>query len=149
MCGRYVITKAASKTKNIIQKNNGVADEINYNAFPGSVLPVITKEEDQLALHKFHWGLVPKWSEKMKDFKPLNNARLETIHEKVTFKGLIAARRCVVPADGIMNGEKMKMIEKFLIILREQIYKLYTLQVYIKKILIQNFQSLPQKPKAT
>ena len=38
MCGRYVITKAASKTKNIIQKNNGVADEINYNAFPGSAL---------------------------------------------------------------------------------------------------------------
>ena len=34
MCGRYVITKAASKTKNIIQKNNGVVDEINYNAFP-------------------------------------------------------------------------------------------------------------------
>ena len=106
MCGRYVITKAASKTKNIIQKNNGVADEINYNAFPGSVLPIITKEEDQLALHKFHWGLVPKWSEKMKDFKPLNNARLETIHEKVTFKGLIAARRCVVPADGYYEWRK-------------------------------------------
>lgn len=106
MCGRYVITKAASKTKNIIQKNNGVADEVNYNAFPGSVLPVITKEEDQLALHKFHWGLVPKWSEKMKDFKPLNNARLETIHEKVTFKGLIAARRCVVPADGYYEWRK-------------------------------------------
>ena len=106
MCGRYVITKAASKTKNIIQKNNGVADEINYNAFPGSVLPVITKEEDQLALHKFYWGLVPKWSEKMKDFKPLNNARLETIHEKVTFKGLIAARRCVVPADGYYEWRK-------------------------------------------
>ena len=106
MCGRYVITKAASKTKNIIQKNNKVADEINYNAFPGSVLPVITKEEDQLALHKFHWGLVPKWSEKMKDFKPLNNARLETIHEKVTFKGWIAARRCVVPADGYYEWRK-------------------------------------------
>ena len=106
MCGRYVITKAASKTKNIIQKNNGAVDEINYNAFPGSVLPVITKEEDQLALHKFHWGLVPKWSEKMKDFKPLNNARLETIHEKVTFKGLIAARRCVVPADGYYEWRK-------------------------------------------
>ena len=106
MCGRYVITKAASKTKNIIQKNNGVVDEINYNAFPGSVLPVITKEEDQLALHKLHWGLVPKWSEKMKDFKPLNNARLETIHEKVTFKGLIAARRCVVPADGYYEWRK-------------------------------------------
>ena len=106
MCGRYVITKAASKTKNIIQKNNGVVDEINYNAFPGSVLPVITKEEDQLALHKFHWGLVPKWFKKMKDFKPLNNARLETIHEKVTFKGLIAARRCVVPADGYYEWRK-------------------------------------------
>ena len=106
MCGRYVITKAASKTKNIVENNNGVVDEINYNAFPGSVLPVITKEENQLTLHKFHWGLVPKWSEKMKDFKPLNNARLETIHEKVTFKGLITNRRCVVPADGYYEWRK-------------------------------------------
>ena len=106
MCGRYVITKATSKTKNIIQKKNEGVDEINYNSFPGRVLPVITKEEDQLALHKFHWGLVPKWSEKMKYFKPLNNARLETIHEKVTFKGLIAARRCVVPADGYYEWRK-------------------------------------------
>jgi putative SOS response-associated peptidase YedK len=106
MCGRYVITKAASKTKNIVENNYGVVDEMNYNAFPGSVLPVITKEENQLTLHKFHWGLVPKWSEKMKDFKPLNNARLETIHEKVTFKGLIANRRCVVPADGYYEWRK-------------------------------------------
>jgi putative SOS response-associated peptidase YedK len=106
MCGRYVITKAASKTKNIVENNYGVVDEINYNAFPGSVLPVVTKEENQLTLRKFHWGLVPKWSEKMKDFKPLNNARLETIHEKVTFKGLIANRRCVVPADGYYEWRK-------------------------------------------
>ena len=76
MCGRYVITKAASKTKSIVENNNGVVDEINYNAFPGSVLPVITKEENRLTLHKFHWGLVPKWSEKMKGFKPLNNGKI-------------------------------------------------------------------------
>lgn len=106
MCGRYVITKALSKTKNLVSKSNNVVDEINYNAFPGSVLPVITKNEDQVVLSKYHWGLVPKWSEKMKDFKPLNNARLETIHEKVTFKGLIASRRCVVPADGYYEWRK-------------------------------------------
>ena len=106
MCGRYVITKALSKTKNLVSKSNNVVDEINYNAFPGSVLPVITKNEDQVVLSKYHWGLVPKWSETMKDFKPLNNARLETIHEKVTFKGLIASRRCVVPADGYYEWRK-------------------------------------------
>lgn len=106
MCGRYVITKALSKTKNLVSKSNNVVDEINYNAFPGSVLPVITKNEDQVVLSKYHWGLVPKWSEKMKDFKPLNNARLETIHEKVTFKGLIASIRCVVPADGYYEWRK-------------------------------------------
>ena len=106
MCGRYVITKALSKTKNLVSKSNNVVDEINYNAFPGSVLPVITKNEDQVVLSKYHWGLVPKWSEKMKDFKPLNNARLETIHEKVTFKGLILSRRCVIPADGYYEWRK-------------------------------------------
>ena len=37
---------------------------------------------------------------KKKDFKPLINARLETIDEKISFKKLIKLHRCVAVADG-------------------------------------------------
>lgn len=113
MCGRYAITKAAKKTKNIVQNNEGVEDTDNFNAYPTQLLPVIKKDNDSLTLTNYHWGLVPKWSEKMQDFRPLNNARLETLMEKRTFSGLVAKQRCVVPADGYYEWRKNDEGKKF------------------------------------
>jgi len=113
MCGRYAITKAAKKTKNIVQNNEGVEDTDNFNAHPTQLLPVIKKDNDSLTLTNYHWGLVPKWSEKMQDFRPLNNARLETLMEKRTFSGLVAKQRCVVPADGYYEWRKNDEGKKF------------------------------------
>ncbi len=106
MCGRYTITKAVKKTKNIVHINEGVEDSDNYNAYPTQLLPIIKKNEDNFVITNYHWGLIPKWSEKMNDFRPLNNARLETLMEKKTFSGLIAKQRCVVPADGYYEWRK-------------------------------------------
>ena len=68
----------------------------------------IKKDEDSLTLTNYHWGLVPKWSEKMTDFRPLNNARLETLMEKRTFSGLIQSQRCFGPADGYYEWKMKK-----------------------------------------
>ena len=84
MCGRYAITKAVKKTKSIVQNVKGVEDTDNFNAYPTQLLPIIKKDQDSLSLSNYHWGLIPKWSEKMQDFKPLNNARLETLMKKKT-----------------------------------------------------------------
>ena len=113
MCGRYSITKVVKKTKNIVQNNEGVVDSDNYNAYPTQHLPIVKKDEDSLTLTIYHWGLVPKWSEKMTDFRPLNNARLETLMEKRTFSGLIKSQRCLVPADGYYEWRKNEEGKKF------------------------------------
>jgi len=113
MCGRYAITNAVKKTRNIININEGVADSDNYNAYPTQLLPIIKKDNDNLMMTNYHWGLIPKWSEKMNDFRPLNNARLETLMEKRTFSGLIAKQRCVVPADGYYEWRKNDEGKKF------------------------------------
>ena len=68
MCGRYTITKAVKKTKNIVHINEGVEDSDNYNAYPTQLLPIIKKNEDNFVITNYHWGLIPKWSEKMNDF---------------------------------------------------------------------------------
>jgi putative SOS response-associated peptidase YedK len=113
MCGRYAVTKAVKKTKNVVQNNEGVEDTDNFNAYPTQQLPIIKKDDDALTLTNYHWGLVPKWSEKMQDFRPLNNARLETLMEKRTFSGLVAKQRCVVPADGYYEWRKNDEGKKF------------------------------------
>ena len=116
MCGRYVVTNPVSKTKSLVKTAIKVEDKENYNAHPYQDLPVIKKYTNGNALENLKWGLVPSWSKK-KEFKPLINARLETIDEKVSFKKLIQLTRCVAVADGFYEwkrGEKNKIPYYFL-----------------------------------
>ena len=110
MCGRYVITSPVSKTKKIVKSAIKIDDLQNYNAHPYQDLPVIKKYLNGNTLEKLKWGIVPSWS-KPKDFKPLINARLETIDQKITFKKLIQLNRCVVVADGFYEWKREDKIK--------------------------------------
>ncbi len=105
MCGRFVITYPVAKTKSIVKTAINVEDLENYNAHPYQDLPVIKKYINGNTLELLKWGIVPSWS-KNKDFKPLINARLETIDEKVSFKKHIKIHRCVVVADGFYEWKR-------------------------------------------
>ncbi len=133
MCGRYVITKPVTKTIGVVKSNIKVDNLDNYNAHPKQKLPVIKAYTNGKALETYEWGLVPGWSKKLEKFKPLINARVETLIDKVTFKSLIQTSRCLVIADGYYewkrDGEK-----KHLITSKEKIKKLCFLQLYIKII---------------
>ena len=106
MCGRYVISKPVSKTVDLVKTNIKVEDADNFNAHPSQKLPVIKSYTNGKALELCEWGLVPAWSKKLDKFSPLINARKETLMEKVTFKNLIQASRCVVPADGYYEWKR-------------------------------------------
>ena len=105
MCGRFVITNAVAKTKGIVKTAIKAEDTENYNAHPSQNLPVIKKYTNGNTLELLKWGIVPSWS-KQKDFKPLINARLETINEKISFKKHIKIHRCVVVADGFYEWKR-------------------------------------------
>ena len=105
MCGRYVVTNPVSKTKKIVKSAIKVKDIENYNAHPYQNLPVIKKYINGNTLENLKWGIIPSWF-KNKDFKPLINARLETINEKISFKKLIKISRCVVLADGFYEWKR-------------------------------------------
>ena len=107
MCGRYVVTNAVTKTKNIVKTAINVQDSDNYNAHPYQNLPVLKKYKNGNTVENLKWGIIPSWA-KQKDFKPLINARLETIDEKVSFKKLIKTQRCVVIADGFYEWKRTK-----------------------------------------
>ena len=141
MCGRYVIRKPVTSTNKIVHKNEGVDDNENFNAYPTSLLPIIKANENEIILTNLIWGLVPSWSKKMSDFKPLNNARLETVTEKITFKNLLNKNRCVIPASGYYEwkkdeNNKKKRLNTF----TKKIIQIFILQVYIKKMKISSSQ---------
>ena len=105
MCGRFVVTNPVSKTNGIVKTAIKVEDTENYNAHPTQNLPVVKKYTNGNTLELLKWGIVPSWS-KQKDFKPLINARLETIDEKISFKKHIKIHRCVAVADGFYEWKR-------------------------------------------
>ena len=107
MCGRYVVTKPVTKTADLVKTTIKVEDRDNYNAHPTQKLPIIKSYTNGKALENYDWGLVPSWAAGKKDFRPLINARLETLMEKVSFKKLIQTSRCLVVADGYYEWKRV------------------------------------------
>ena len=110
MCGRYVVTKPVFKTEKIVKKTIGVENDDNYNAHPQQKLPVIKQYTNGKTLESLEWGMTPSWT-KEKNIRPLINARLETLGEKISFKNLIKGYRCLVVADGYYEWKKEKNIK--------------------------------------
>ena len=106
MCGRYVVTKPVTKTAGLVKTNIKVEDKDNYNAHPTQKLPIIKSYTNGKTIEQYNWGIVPSWATNKKDFKPLINARLETLMEKVSFKKLIQTSRCLVVADGYYEWKR-------------------------------------------
>ena len=106
MCGRYVVTKPVTKTADIVKTSIKVEDRDNYNAHPTQKLPIIKSYSNGKTLENYDWGLIPSWAKDKKDFRPLINARLETLMEKVSFKKLIQTSRCLVLADGYYEWKR-------------------------------------------
>ena len=107
MCGRYVVTNAVIKTIKIVKLVIAVNDTDNYNARPQQKLPVIKSYTNGKTLESLQWGLTPSWI-KEREIKPLINARLETLNEKVSFKNLIKNNKCLVVADGYYEWKREK-----------------------------------------
>jgi putative SOS response-associated peptidase YedK len=70
-----------------------------FNIAPGQDAPVLVAKEDGNTLEMFRWGLIPRWANEAAVGYKLINARAETLTEKVTFKGLVGKRHCLVLAN--------------------------------------------------
>lgn len=120
MCFHY----QQSQTREEIEKRFRAKFEVGanympaiYNGFMHPQTPVITNKNPDL-IQLFHWGLIPNWAKDISIRKQTLNARIETIHEKPSFRGSVM-NRCLIPADGFFEwqwlDEKGKNKQKFLI----------------------------------
>ncbi len=90
-----------------------MSDEINGFVYPN--IPIITNEKEIIRTD-FNWGLVPNWSKDIEIRKHTLNARIETIHEKPSYKNIIS-NRCLIIASGFFewhwNDDKGKSKTKY------------------------------------
>lgn len=109
MCGRFGFSMPPRRAWEHFQLVEMYGAETRRNIPPGTDIPVIVLEGNDLArrvLRLFHWGLVPSWAESRKIGYKLINARGETAADKPAFRNAFARRRCLVPADRFYEWEQ-------------------------------------------
>ncbi len=103
MCARYTLTPKNIedvKTRFKVQEIQGNLRLGRYNIAPSQDVPVLFNNAGKRALAPFHWGLIPSWTKEASMGTKMINARVETLAEKVSFKRLLKANRCLVISDG-------------------------------------------------
>ena len=106
MCGRFVSAGSPDRIAayfDPVVPTEVVAESLgqNFNVAPTQdVYALVGSENGRARLAAFHWGLVPSWAKDRKIGSRMINARAETLAEKPAFKGLLKAKRCIVPMDG-------------------------------------------------
>lgn len=115
MCGRYALSLNLADLMAEFMALSGQDDrhgnplwdwEPHYNISPGTVVPVIAYDgQKRRKAVPMRWGLHPHWKKEAPEGRPLFNARVETAHEKASFRTPFRRRRALIPASGWYEWE--------------------------------------------
>ena len=104
MCGRYALSRLPSE---LVEEFELSADRttgilpVDWNITPTRDIYIIKNNKE---LHTASWGLIAPWSkdreQAVKSQSQAINARIETVHEKPTFRNAFRSKRCLIPATG-------------------------------------------------
>lgn len=113
MCGRYTLHQKAQTLKGYYHLKTlpeGLKD--NFNVAPGQFMPVILNKDGQPELEMMKWGLIPIWAKDPSIGYKLINARDDTIFSKPVWRDIILRQRCLIPADGFYEWQKITVAGK-------------------------------------
>ena len=81
----------------------------SYNVAPQSFQPVVrlNHETGEREFVLMRWGLVPFWAKDAKIAYSTINAKAETVATSAAFREALKRRRCLVPADGFYEWQKL------------------------------------------
>lgn len=106
MCGRFTLTQPDA-----IASTFGVTLDRQppprYNIAPTQPVGVIV-ERSARQFRLMRWGLIPSWAKDPSMGNRLINARLETAHEKPSFRTAFKRRRCLIPANGFYEWKRIE-----------------------------------------
>jgi putative SOS response-associated peptidase YedK len=108
MCGAYGFSvKEAKKVYDRFEVVNTLPDlKPRWNLRPGQMNPVITSQSPN-KISRMFWGLIPHWAKDQSYGYKTINARAETIAQLPTFRTPLRHKRCIVPATGFYEPDKI------------------------------------------
>jgi putative SOS response-associated peptidase YedK len=115
MCGRYRLT---AKERYIAEHFDLEESEVHwtprYNIAPTQEAAIVRQDRKQprRVFSLMRWGLIPAWAKDASIGYKTINAMCETAAEKAAFREAMRRRRCLVPADGFYEWQKLGRKEK-------------------------------------
>lgn len=117
MCGRYTLKTPGD----ILAETFGIEDltslEPRYNIAPTQGVPILRLGRDAAAegdgppsgaeMAIVRWGLVPSWADDPSIGNRMIIARSETAAERPAFRAAFRRRRCLIPADGFYEWQRL------------------------------------------
>jgi putative SOS response-associated peptidase YedK len=111
MCGRFVLqnVEILGERFRIGVIEDFAADPVfaaRFNIAPSQpIVSVVVQDGGTRALRQMRWGFAPPWFKVTPKQPPPINARAETLFERPMFRGAVAGRRCLIPADGFYEWQ--------------------------------------------
>lgn len=109
MCGRFNQRATATEIKNFFDLLR-LPDwdwTPRYNIAPTQLHPIIRQIDGTREATIARWGLIPSWAKDEKIGYRMINARSETVAEKPSFRAAFKRRRCLIPASGFYEWQRI------------------------------------------
>jgi putative SOS response-associated peptidase YedK len=118
MCGRYALFGPVKRSRTMLEPSGGAGwlEELwdvvdarppRYNLAPGQMAPVVRSTDADVVVRELRWGLLPSWAREPSIAQRAFNARRETASEKPMFRAAFRQRRCLVPASGYFEWQRV------------------------------------------
>jgi putative SOS response-associated peptidase YedK len=107
MCGRFTLRAPAERVKREFQLEEVPSIEARFNVAPTQNILAVRHSPDGSEVAMLKWGLIPSWAKDAAIGAKLINARSETVEEKPSFREAFKRRRCIIPADGFYEWQRM------------------------------------------
>ena len=110
MCGRYIATSTPDDIKDVFSASGHPNFPPRFNICPSDDIQVIRlrKKSNEREIISMRWGIAHDKQGVSRSEKSIINARSESINVTSFFTKDFNHRRCLVPADGFYEWEKLK-----------------------------------------
>jgi putative SOS response-associated peptidase YedK len=114
VCGRFVaVSSPALLAERFAVDELDVTDaEAHYNVAPRAMVAAVRErrgDSPRRVLSPLRWGLVPSWATDAAGGDRRINARAETVATKPAYRRAFERRRCIIPADGFYEWQKLEV----------------------------------------
>jgi putative SOS response-associated peptidase YedK len=114
MCGRFTLTrnlKELAERFSASVPSDATPTTPRYNIAPTQNV-IVVSDDGQRRLQPMRWGLIPSWAKDPAIGNRMINARAETLADKPSFRNALKKRRCIIPADGFYEWQKLGKVKQ-------------------------------------